>query len=116
MFLYATLFIICLILAVAAVWFYRSTKDSSKAIYNTVIPISEISHVTDHPKDDKGRRAGAADPGGNRSHQTPANVAKTHAARAIEQTQLGWPGNENQLNENKVHGRPTKAAGHCSLY
>jgi hypothetical protein len=119
MLLYATIFIVSLVLAGGIVWFYRTSADTSKAIYNTVIPLSEVKHPADHAKRSAAQKAGVKtpQPWGQKAHQTPGNLARTHAALPTDQAPWGWPGSASQVGEkrNKYGARKRKAA-HCSLY
>jgi len=109
MLFYATIFIVCLVLAGVILWVYRSSADTSKAIYNTIIPLSEAKNPADHVKDAKPQKAGTdtPQPWGRKTHQTPGNLARTHAAMPATDKPWGWPGSAQQR-ENK--------APHCSLY
>ncbi len=108
MLFYATIFIVSLVLAGGIVWFYRTSARTSKAIYNTIRPLSEVK---------KTRGANTPQPWGQKAHQTPGNLAKTHAAMPAAQAPWGWSGSENQVREKrkKSESRKRKAA-HSSLH
>lgn len=119
MLFYATIFIVSLVLAGGIVWFYRTSADTSKAIYDTVIPLSEIKHPADHAKRSAAQKAGVKtpQPWGQKAHQTPGNLARTHAAVPTTEIPWGWKGSEKQVGEKRRHNGSRKSkAAHCSLY
>ena len=119
MLFYATIFIVSVVVAGGIVWFYHTSADTSKAIYNTIIPLSEAKNPADHAKDAKAQNAGmnTPQPWGQKTHQTPGNLARTHAAMPTTQTPWGWTGSEKRVGKKQAHdgSRKSKAA-HCSLY
>lgn len=119
MLFYVTIFIVCVVLAGAIIWFYRTSGDASKAIYDTIIPLSKIEHPTDNVKSAAATKAGTdtPEPWGQKSNQTPGNLARTHAAMPATQTPWGWAGSEKQVGEKRTRYKSRKKkAAHCSLY
>lgn len=117
MLLYSTLLIIALALAVGIIWIYRTTSDTSKAIYTTILPDTLESKPTDHLKQSEGQKPSRVvkDPWGQKQHATPANVAKTNVAVPEHKAPWGWRGNEHHTGgHHPAHGHGN--ARHCSLY
>ena len=115
MLLYSTLLIIALALAVGIIWVYRTTSDTSKAIYTTILPDTLDSKPTDHLKQSEGQKPNSVvkDPWGQKQHATPATVAKSNAAVPDSKTPWGWPGSEHHAHA-QAHGQGNTR--HCSLY
>lgn len=115
MLFYAATFIACLILAGGIVCFYRISSGASKAIYNTITPLSETKHPADHVKGATAKKAGTATPErrGQKARQRPGKLARALAALPAAQTRWAWAGSGNQVGERHLH---RSKAGHCSLY
>lgn len=119
MLFYTTIFIVSLVLAVVVLWFFRTSTDTSKAIYNTVIPLSERKSPAGQVKGAKVQKTDVnkPEPWGQKVHQTPGNLARTHAAMPTKKAPWGWPGSENQVADKRKHVVSSKSkAAHCSLY
>ena len=106
MLFYSTMFIVSLILAVVILWFYRASRDTSKAIYTNIMP-GRVDHSPSDPLNDTvahKARTDAESPLERKNHQTPRNLVQTHRAKSIEQTPWGWPGhNRHQVREFRTH-------------
>ena len=117
MLLYSTLLIIALVLAVGILWVYRTTSDTSKAIYTTIIPDTVESKPADHLKQSEAQKPSRVvkDPWGQKQHATPATVAKSNAAVPESKAPWGWPRSEHHAHaQHQAHGQDN--ARHCSLY
>jgi len=113
MLFYSTILIVSLIVAVVILWFYRTTKDTSKAVYNTIKPPAVDHSPTNHLKETTAPMAvtDTPTPWGTKSHHTPRNLAQTHAAKPIEQAPWAWQGHKrHQVREQRTHN-----ARHSSL-
>jgi hypothetical protein len=94
------LFVASLIVALIILWLYHAIVDVGKQVYRSILPSAKNSPV-DHLQDVRIHTAinDARTPWGWKSHETPANVAKTHVAKPSEPTPWGWPGNGNKIRE-----------------
>jgi hypothetical protein len=113
MLFYSTILIVSLIVAVVILWFYHTTKDTSKAIYKTIKPPA-VDHSPTNPLKETTPPMAVTDtpaPWGTKSHQTPRNLAQTYAAKPLEQAPWGWPGHKPQ----QVREQHTHNARHSSL-
>ena len=103
MFFYASLFFACMIAALVILWAYHVIADAGSAFLRTMLPSNKkgpASHLSVQtvPKTINGTPT----PWGWRHHDTPANMAKTHAAMPTgeqldgfidtESEKLGKPG------------------------
>ena len=113
MLFYTAMFIVSLILAVVILGFYRTSRDTSKAIYTTLVPARVDHNPSADLNDTVAQKTGtnAESPLGRKSRQTPRNLARTHRAKSIEQTPWGWPGHK----RHQVRKLPTHFARHNSL-
>ena len=106
MLFYSTMFIVSLILAVVILWFYRASRDTSKAIYTTIRP-GRVDHSPSDPLNDTVAHktlTNAESPLGMKSHQAARNLGQTHRARSIVQTPWGWPGHKRpRVGEFRTH-------------
>ena len=107
MFFYTALFVASLIAAFIIIWLYRSIADAGKAVYQAMLPSSRNA-ATSH-LDGLSVNTSVNDtptPWGWKSHQTPANLAKKHAALPTEKSPWGWKGSQRGANEKRpLNGR-----------
>jgi len=96
MLFYLTIFIVCLVVAIVVLWFYRMSTDTSKAIFTTIVPSRVDESPSEHLNDTVAHktRTDAESPLGTISQQTPRNLERTHRAKSIDQTPWGWPGHK----------------------
>jgi hypothetical protein len=82
MLFYTSLFIASLFAAFVALWAYHAITNASQAVLKTILPAHK-SGPTSHlgPKTKRSGTNGKRTPWGWKSHDTPANLAKTHAAK-----------------------------------
>jgi hypothetical protein len=82
MIFYASLFILSLFAAFVGLWIYHSIARAGKTFSKFGTPGAK-SGPTSHlrPKAKRATKSGAPTPWGWKSHDTPANLAKTHAAK-----------------------------------
>lgn len=104
MFFYTSLFVASVIVALVVVWLFNAIMDVGKQVYRAMLPSSKdnlTSHVHDVPLNTTINDTPT--PWGWKSHETPRNAAKTHAATPIpaKSTPWGWPGNEGEV---RKHG------------
>ncbi len=82
MLFYTSLFIACVFAAFLAIWAYHAIADASQAIMATMLPRTKkgpTSHLGTQTQ--RNRKHGTQTPWGWKNHQTPATIAKTHAAK-----------------------------------
>jgi hypothetical protein len=111
MLFYSTILIVSLIVAVVILWFYRTNKDTSQAIYNTIKPPAVDRSPNNHLKETTAPMADTPTPWGTKSHQAPRSLAQTHATRPLKQAPWGWPGHK----QHQVREQHTHNASHSSL-
>jgi len=104
MFFYTALFVASVIAAFVIIWLYRSIADAGKAVYQAMLPSSKHA-ATSHLESQTMRTTvnGTPTPWGWKSHETPANLAKTHAALPTEKTPWGWKGNQGEVRQRQPH-------------
>jgi hypothetical protein len=106
MFFYTALFVASLIAAFIIIWLYRSIADAGKAVYQAMLPSSRNA-ATSHLENQTVRTSvnDTPTPWGWKNHQTPAHLAKTHAALPTEKSPWGWKESQ-RANENRpLNGR-----------
>lgn len=84
MLFYTSLFLASLFAALVILWAYHAIADASQAVLKSMLP-SSIKGPTSHlgtPGKRKGKNGPPA-PWGWKSHDTPKNMAKTHAAKPL---------------------------------
>ena len=108
MFFYTALFVASLIAAFIIIWLYRSIADAGKAVYQAMLPSSKHT-ATSHLESEIVRTSvnDTPTPWGWKSHETPANLAKTHAALPTEKSPWGWKGSQRGVNEHRPHNGHT---------
>jgi len=104
MFFYTALFVASVVAAIVIIWLYRSIADAGKAVYQAMLPSSKHA-ATSHLESQTMRTTvnGTPTPWGWKSHETPANLAKTHAALPTEKSPWGWKGNQRRVSEHRPH-------------
>lgn len=105
MFFYTSLFVASLIVALVILWLYNAVADVGKQVYRAILPSSK-SNVTEHVQDIPLNTTinETPTPWGWKSHETPATVAKTRAAKPSKATPWGWPGNEKEIRDHGPNG------------
>jgi hypothetical protein len=113
MLFYSTILIVCLIVVVVILWFYRTTKHTGKAIYNTIKPPAVDRSPNNHLKETTAPMAvtDTPTPRGTKSQQARRKLAQTYTTRPLEQAPWGWPGHK----QHKVRQQRTHDARHSSL-
>jgi len=82
MFFYTSLFIASLFAALVILWAYHAIADAGSALLKSMLPSDKkgpTSHLSARPM--RPTVNGTRTPWGWKSHETPANLAKTHAAK-----------------------------------
>ena len=108
MFFYTALFVASLIAAFIIIWLYRSIADAGKAVYQAMLPSSRHA-ATSHLESLTVRTSvnETPTPWGWKSHETPTNLAKTHAALPTEKSPWGWKGNPRGVSEHRPRNGQT---------
>ena len=84
MLFYTSLFIASLFAALVILWAYHAIADASQAVLKSMMPSTKsgpTSHLGTQGK--RLRKSGPQTPWGWKSHDTPENMAKTHAAKPL---------------------------------
>jgi len=86
MLFYTSLFLVSLFVALVVLWAYHAIADASQAVLKSMLPGNKAgptSHLVT-PGKQRGKN-GPPVPWGWKSHDTPKNMAKTHAAKPLMQ-------------------------------
>lgn len=118
MFIYTSIFLASLVLAVVALVLYRTISDSSRSVYSSKEPIAIISR----PSDDKGGKASGsrvatAQPARSQARRaTPQDLATPYAATPTDKINLGWEPELNKVGEQNLSFAGAANVSRCSLY
>lgn len=115
LFTYTTIFVACIIMAIAAVGVYKAVSMASRLVSRTRLSDSEAPEPTAHLMGEPMRLAviSTPSPWGRENRQTPENLARTNAARPFEQTP--WGGKVNGFHY-APRRRRVDHAGHWTPY
>jgi hypothetical protein len=84
MFFYTSLIIASLFAALVLLWTFNAIRNASQAVFKSMTP-DNIKGPTGHlgTAGKRKRKSGPKAPWGWKSHNTPQNMAKTHAAKPL---------------------------------
>ena len=96
MLFYTTLFVASLISIFVLLWFFRLMASVTRKIHGTSLPHAKLGSTAHLNKKRYGKNSrGASKAWGKKPHSSPANLARTHPAKADRSA--SWPGNEHEI-------------------